>query len=149
GRDRRRSGPGGGQAPEAGDEADREYPGGGHENEEGGVGARPLPTGAFDSPGCPERREHDTDHKFHAVFRYPRQRCADRDSGAGADRDGADGGDGGETDVVLVAAEGDRDEGDFEALEKDALERQGERVPVGYGTDPPGGRRTRGGEFAV
>ena len=102
-----------------------------------------MGAGALGSPEGTERRQHDADDELHRVLRHPRERGPDGDPRRATTTTAATAATAASGRLWLVAAEGQRDEHDLETLEHHALERQGERVPVGDHA-PPLGRRLTG-----
>ena len=93
--------------------------------------ARPLRAGTFGTPEDAEGRQHDPDDEFHGVLRDAGQRSPHRNPGEHDDDDRRQRGDGRQRNVVLIGAEGQRDEGHLQAFQQNPLESEGKGVPVG------------------
>ena len=107
-----------------------------------------MRTCSLGTPEHSERDQHDSDGELHAVLGHPRQRRPHRHADNGYHQYGGDRGSGGQWNVVLIGAEGQGDECDFQALKQDALVRQREGVPVEHlaaalNAGPPGRRERR------
>src|SRR5205814_9806912 len=100
------------------------------QGEQGELVTRPIDAGALRAPEAAETRQQQADRELDGVLgnafeRAARDdaRCYDQDERGPRTR-------GGQPEPSLRAAERDHDEDDLEPLQQDALEGDGERVPV-------------------
>src|SRR5262249_4194331 len=120
-------------APQEADEEERERPQECENGQQGELVCVPVDTRALGAPEAAQASQQQAVRALDRVLREPLERAAREHACRDDDDEGCGGARGGEAVRLLRAPESDHDEDDLQALEQDALEGDGERVPVETG----------------
>jgi hypothetical protein len=102
----------------------------GEQSDERKLVSRPARPRAFDGPEAAEARQHHADCELDPVLGYACQGGSYQHTDGRDGKEGGTRGSGGERQAALAAVEADDDESDLEPFKQDALEGEGECVPV-------------------